>query len=281
MMSTRTAYWRRWIKPGILYFILFAWVTWSILPFLWTVATSLKQVKDAFSIPPVLFFQPTLDAYHLLWVEQRFSTFLINSIIVVTSTVTISLTLGTLAGYGLARYSGTAGFVLLLVAMVFRALPRISFILPFFYFARLTGLYDTHFLLVMVLVSVNQPFTIWMLRSFFMDIPVEIEEAAMVDGCSRLEAFVRVILPLMGPGIITAGIFSLLLAYNEFMMPAILTASRSATMPVGIATIGSEDLQYWTAAAAGAVSISLPIVLIVMFAQKYIVRGLTFGAVKG
>jgi multiple sugar transport system permease protein len=271
----------RRVVTTLCYVALIAWTLFNIMPFIWTLSTSFKQVRDAFSIPPVIFFEPTLEAYRTLWFEGRFADYLRSSIIVTTGTVAISLTIGCLAGYGLARYSGWVGFALLAIALIFRSLPRISFLLPAFAFSRATGLYDTHILLILVLVAINQPFTIWMLRSFFADIPVEIEEAAMVDGCSRFEAFIKVIMPLMLPGVITTGIFSLLLAYNEYLIPAILAASNAATLPVGIATIGTEDLKYWNVAAAGSISIALPIILIVLFAQRYIIRGLTFGAVKG
>ncbi len=283
--ATRAAVRRRPLSrvllTGGIYTVLFGWLLFNIVPFLWTVGTSFKQVKDAFSIPPKFLFTPTLDAYANLWQKQRFGDFLINSLVVTTATIVISLSIGCLAGYALARYSGKIGFALLAVSLIFRALPRISFLLPFFTFARATGLYDTRIVLVMVFVAVNQPFAIWMLRSFFAEIPIEIEEAAMVDGCSRLRAFVSVIMPLMLPGIITTGIFTTLLAYNEFLMPAILTASKSATLPVAIATIGTDDLKYWNVTAAGSVSIALPLIVVVLFAQRFIVRGLTFGAVKG
>lgn len=271
----------RVLVPACIYTVLLGWFLFNVMPFLWTVGTSFKQVKDAFSIPPKLFFTPTFDAYANLWEKQRFPDFLVNSLIVTGATIVISLSIGCLAGYALSRYSGATGFALLAVALVFRALPRISFILPFFSFARATGLYDTRIVLILVYVAVNQPFAIWMLRSFFAEIPLEIEEAAMVDGCSRLRAFVSVIMPLMLPGIITTGIFTTLLAYNEFLMPAILTASKSATLPVAIASIGTDDLKYWNVTAAGSVSIALPLIAVVLFAQRFIVRGLTFGAVKG
>lgn len=281
-MNKRTKYLRELVLSACTYTILGVWFVLAVLPFLWTLTTSLKQVVDAFAIPPVIIFTPTLDAYEILWVKERFVHFFTNSAIVSMATVTISISIGCLAGYGLARYSGKVTFFLLLMALLFRSLPRMAFALPYYYFAQLTGLYDTRILLILVLVAVNQPFTIWMLRSFFMEIPKELEEAAMVDGCSRLGAFVRVIMPVMGPGVVTASIFSLLLAYNEFLLPAILTASNTATLPVTIAQFGgAEDLRYWTVTAAASVSVALPIVLVVMFAQKYIVRGLTFGAVKG
>jgi len=265
----------------LVYAVLLAWMLVNVMPFLWTITTSFKQVKDAFAIPPVLIFKPTLAAWQALWTEAPFGKFFVNSVIVTTGTVAVSLSLGCLAGYALARYRGKIGFVILIVALLFRSLPRISFLLPAFAFARMTGLYDTHILLILVYVAINQPFTIWMLRSFFAEIPIEIEEAAMVDGCSRLGGFLRVIMPLMLPGVVTTGIFSLLLAYNEFLIPAILAASRAATLPVGIASIGTEDLKYWSITAAGSVWIALPVVVVVLFFQRYIIRGLTFGAVKG
>jgi multiple sugar transport system permease protein len=114
-----------------------------------------------------------------------------------------------------------------------------------------------------------------------MEIPEDIDEAAMVDGCTRFQAFRRVILPLALPGALTAGLFTLLLAYNEFLMPVVLTATEATTLPVAISQFGTENLRYWTISAAGSVSIALPIVVIVMICQRYFVRGLTFGAVKG
>jgi len=211
----------------------------------------------------------------------EFYEFFINSIIVTVWTVVISISIGCLAGYGLARYSGKIGFVILLTALAFRALPRMAFVLPYYYFAQQTGLYDTHVMLIITLVAINQPFTIWMLRSFFTEIPREIEEAAMIDGAGRLQAFVRVIIPIMWPGIITTALFTLLLAYNEFLMARVLT-SQNWTLPVAIVRFTSgEDTRFITLASASAVSITLPIVFIIIFFQKYLIKGLASGAVKG
>jgi multiple sugar transport system permease protein len=211
----------------------------------------------------------------------EFYNYFLNSVIVSAGTVVISITIGCLAGYGLARYSGVIGVVILFVALAFRALPRLAFVLPFYYIAQATGLYDTHILLILTLVAVNQPFTIWMLRSFFMEIPRELEEAALIDGCNRIQAFIRVIIPIMWPGIITTALFTLLLAYNEFLMARILTQSNW-TLPVAIAQYtGGEDVGYLTVAAAASVSVTLPIIVVIIFFQKYLVKGLAFGAVKG
>jgi ABC-type glycerol-3-phosphate transport system permease component len=197
-----------------------------------------------------------------------FYSYFVNSLIVTVGTVLISISIGCLAGYGLARYSGYAGVVLL-------------FILPYYYFAQLSGLYDTYILLIITFVAINQPFTIWMLRSFFMEIPREIEEAAMIDGCTRLTAFFRVIIPITWPGIITTALFTLLLAYNEFLLARLLT-STLWTLPVGISRFTSgEDVRLLPLSNASAVSITIPIIFIIIFFQRHLIKGLAGGAVKG
>ena len=211
----------------------------------------------------------------------EFYDYFLNSVIVTVGTVLISISIGCLAGYGLARYSGIAGVVILFVALAFRALPRMAFILPYYYFAQISGLYGTFPLLIITFVAINQPFTIWMLRSFFMEIPRELEEAAMIDGCNRLTSFVRVIVPIVWPGIITTALFTLLLAYNEFLLARLLTATNS-TLPVGISRYTSgEDARLIPLSNASPVSISLPIVFIIIFFQRYLIKGLAGSAVKG
>lgn len=264
----------------LIYGLLLFWFIFSVFPFFWALITSIKLPIDAFSMPPKWIFEPTFNAYKELWIQGDFFFYLQNTLIVTGGTVFLSLLIGTPAAYGLARYTSKGSFFLLLSALIFRALPHTLFILPFYFIARITGLFDTKILLVLVMVAINQPFTIWMLRSFFKSIPSSLEEAAMIDGCTRFQAFRYVIMPIMWPGVITAGIFTLLLAYNEYFIPVILSASRSVTMSVAIAQFGVDNVREWSLSAAGAVSISLPIVIIVLFLQKYIVQGLTAGAVK-
>ena len=211
----------------------------------------------------------------------EFYDYLINSVIVTMGTLCVSLTIGALAGYGLARFRHVISVYILVIALAFRSLPSLALVLPFYYLGQLSGLYDTHILLILCLVATNQPFTIWMLRSFFMEIPREIEEAAMIDGASRLRSFISVIVPIMWPGIITTGLFTLLLAYNDFLLARILT-QINWTLPVGIAQFtGGEDPGHITLAAAASVSTTLPILVVIIFFQKYLIRGLASGAVKG
>ncbi|MCF7944144.1 MAG: carbohydrate ABC transporter permease [Spirochaetia bacterium] len=212
---------------------------------------------------------------------SKFYDYFLNSVIVTVGTLVISIAIGCVGGYALARYSKVWGVIILIAALGFRALPRMAFVLPYYYIGQYTHLYDTHFLLIITMVAINQPFTIWMLRSFFMDIPKEIEEAAMIDGAGRLKAFMQVIIPIAWPGIITTSLFTLLLAYNEFLMPKILTQANW-TMPVAIASYTSgEDAAYRAIASAASVSITIPIIIVIIFFQKYLVKGLAFGAVKG
>ncbi len=211
----------------------------------------------------------------------KFYDYFINTIIVTIGTVVVSISIGCLAGYSLARYSGILGVVILIAALGFRALPRLAFVLPYYWIGSATNLLDTHILVILTLVAVNQPFTIWMLRSFFMEIPKDLEESAMIDGASRFTAFLKVIIPIMWPGIISTALFSLLLAYNEFLLVRLLTQTNW-TLPVAISRFtGGEDPRHLTLAAASAVSATIPIILVILFFQKNLVKGLAAGAVKG
>jgi multiple sugar transport system permease protein len=292
---------------------LFVIVIWSVLPLLWTFQTSIKFTRDVAAKVPVFWgYDTTANAYRAYWfddqntnmwhvlfalalvsivaflsfVGQKFETsdqfeFLINSIIVTVATVIVSISIGLLGGYGLARFSGKSGAAILISALAFRALPRFSFILPFFIIAKNLGLLDSRTVIVLALVAVNQPFTIWMLRTFFLEVPKELEEAAMMDGATRIQAFVRVVIPTMKPGIIATSLFTLLLAYNEFLFVRVL-APTNWTLPVGVlALAGGESSMGITEAAAAAVSITLPIVVVIILFQKHLVKGLGSGAVKG
>ncbi len=250
----------------------------------------------------------TFQHYRAVWVGHGFWRNFINSLTVTAGVVTVSLTVGTLAGYALSRVQSGLGLWLLLVALVFRALPHsvlVTGFLPVFIGSRdlliplweapMLGpflhlfadvpptLYGKPWAVIAVLVSINQPFTIWLLRSFFRNVPTELDEAARVDGCSHLEAFMRVIVPVMWPGVITAGLFSFLLAYNDYLVCALLLDAQSQTMVPAITqyfnreTTSTDQVE----AVAAAVSITAPLFVLVMAFQRQIVSGLTAGAVKG
>ncbi len=238
----------------------------------------------------------TTEHYETVWIDRGFTNNFKNSLIVTTGVVTVSLTVGTLAGYGLARSGSTLAFWLLIVALIFRALPHsvlVAGYLPVFinsaeWLSPILGenaptLYGKPFAVIAVLVAINQPFTIWMLRSFFQNIPAELDEAARVDGCNHFQAFRRVIMPVMWPGVITTGLFSFLLAYNDFLVTSLLLDAQNQTMVPAI--VGMFNRETTTTdqvvAVAAAVSIIAPLFFLVMIFQRQIVSGLTAGAVKG
>ena len=212
----------------------------------------------------------------------EFYDYFVNTMIVAIGTVIISIGIASLSGYALSRYLGIAGVILIILALAFRSLPRMAFGLPYFWMGQISGLYDSNFLVIIALAAVNQPFAIYMLRSFFKDIPREIEEAAMVDGASRFEAFIKVIVPIMWPGIITTSLFTLVLVYHEFLLVRILTL-KNWTLAVamqqylgGISDSGSLPLK-----SAAAVSAALPLLVVILFYQKHLIKGITAGSVKG
>ncbi len=258
------------------------WLVVASLPIVWTAIISFRQYVDAFSSPVKWVAPFTLENYRALWIDRAFYRNFLNTALVTVGTVTISLAVGCLAGYALSRYRGALGFWLLLVALVFRAIPHSSLLPSFFTMFDALGIRNTYFALIFVLVAINQPFTIWMLRSFFINIPSELDEAALVDGCSRFQAFRKVIIPVMWPGVVTTGLFSFLLAYNDFLLSSALTNAEKMTMPAAIANAISADSEtLLMQGVAGAVSITIPLIILIVFFQKQIVGGLTQGAVKG
>ena len=267
----------------------------AVFPFLWTLWGSFKVQGDFFSkadwtyaVYGIRTFAETGgsftgNGYSSAWINHEFWRSSINTSIVVFFVVLISLTIGTLGGYALARSGYRYAFWLLMLALVFRAMPHITlvsgYLLPFFQW-NLWGHLSTT---IIVLVAINQPFTLWMLHSFFLNIPKELDESALVDGGNRLQAFRHIIIPVMWPGVITTVLFSFLLAYNDFAVTAMLLSQENQTMVPKISSfLGSTQQEGEVmAAVAAVVSTTVPLFLLVMFFQRQIVSGLTAGAVKG
>ena len=225
----------------------------------------------------------TGSGYYGAWIIEGFWKNFLNSGIVVFFTVIISLTFGTLGGYALARSGFRYAFWILMAALVFRAMPHITlvsgYLLPFFEW-NIWGYLPTT---IIVLVSMNQPFTIWMLHSFFLNVPKDMDESAMIDGCTRFEAFRYVIVPVMWPGVITTGLFSFLLAYNDFTVTVMLLSEENETIiPAINSFLGTTQVEGKVMyAVAAVVSVTAPILVLILFFQRQIVSGLTAGAVKG
>jgi multiple sugar transport system permease protein len=253
----------------------------NLVPLIWAALTSIKNPADAFTIPPTIFFQPTFEYHRQVWLDRGFAHYLINSLIVSAGTVFISVPIGSLAAYGLSRMPQRRASPILFGLFTIRMFPHMLLAIPFFVMGSFLSMIDTYPLLILALVAINQPFTIWLMYSFFLDIPRDLDEAAAIDGCNLWQTFRIVILPLVHPGLTVAALFSLLLSYNEFLFALVLTGIKTKTLPVAIAAFGGEDVSDWSISAAGAIGIMLPIVVIMLFVQRHLVRGLTIGAVKG
>jgi trehalose/maltose transport system permease protein len=275
-------------------FVIF-WLILAAFPFIWTFWGSFKVELDFFSLTNwtnALTGERTQAAhgspftgagYRGSWIQEEFWRNVINTLIVCFFVVCTSLTIGTLGGYALSRSSHRYTFWLLITALIFRAMPPITlvsgYLLPFFEW-NIWGILPTT---IIVLVAINQPFTLWMLHSFFQNIPKELDESAKVDGCTQFQAFRFVIVPVMWPGVITTGLFSFLLAYNDFAVTSMLLSASNRTMVPEIAaylgtTYTEGNVMF---AVSAVVSASVPLFLLVMFFQRQIVSGLTAGAVKG
>lgn len=271
------------------------WVAMAAFPFFWTLWGSFKVELDFFSIADwtnALTGANTQDVrgsaftgagYEGAWVQEEFWRAAANTFIVCFFVVCTSLTIGTLGGYALSRSGYRYTFWLLIAALIFRAMPPMTlvagYMLPFFEW-NVWGLLPTA---VIVLVAINQPFTLWMLHSFFQNIPKELDESAKVDGCTQFQAFRHVIVPVMWPGVITTGLFSFLLAYNDFAVTSMLLSDENRTMVPKIAaflgtTYTEGNVMF---AVAAVVSATAPLFALVMVFQRKIVSGLTAGAVKG
>ena len=277
------------------YGFIVVWLIVAAFPFLWTFWGSFKVELDFFSIADwtnaifgrrteMTYGTPfTMAGYEGAWIQGEFWRSVINTGIVCFFVVCSSLTIGTLGGYALSRSGYRYTFWLLIIALIFRAMPPITlvsgYMLPFFEW-NVWGILPTT---IIVLVAINQPFTLWMLHSFFQNIPKELDESARVDGCTQFQAFRHVIVPVMWPGVITTGLFSFLLAYNDFAVTSMLLSEENRTMVPAIAAfLGStyNEGQIMFAVAA-VVSATAPLFFLVMFFQRQIVAGLTQGAVKG
>jgi len=271
------------------------WLLVAAFPFLWTLWGSFKVELDFFSIydwtnaltgerTQASYGRPFTGAgYDGAWVQESFWRNVINTAIVCFFVVCTSLTIGTLGGYALSRSGYRYTFWLLITALIFRAMPPVTlvsgYMLPSFEW-NLWGILPTT---IVVLVAINQPFTLWMLHSFFQNIPKELDESAKVDGCTQFQAFRHVIVPVMWPGVITTGLFSFLLAYNDFVVTSVLLSESNRTMVPAIAAyLGTTQTEGNVMfAVAAVVSATAPLFILVMFFQRQIVSGLTAGAVKG
>jgi multiple sugar transport system permease protein len=250
-----------------------------LFPILWITLTAFKTGDEFLHSPPVWIPQsPTLRSFaHVI--ETGGLKTLKNSLIISTSATALSLIVGSLAGYGLARYK-VGGDNLPFFVLSQRFMPPVAVIFPFLLVFKTLKWMDTHQALIIIYLTFNLPYAVWMMRGFFMEIPVEIEESALVDGCSPFGAFWRVALPLVTPGLVATGVFCFIFIWSEFFFAVTLTRTTATTLSVQLANFFGKMMTMWGEVGAMSVMAMLPLFLMSFIVQRYLVRGLTLGAVK-
>jgi multiple sugar transport system permease protein len=251
-----------------------------VLPLLWTIRTSFVHKVLAYTSPPPVFFTPTLDNYVTIFSEEPFLLFFANSLIVALLSTAVCLVIGAPAAYSYARF-GTGGNFLLMGMLGTQMLPAVILVIPFFLIYNAMNLFNTRIGLIIAYVTFNIPFVIWILIGFFHTIPRELEESAIVDGCSKFGAFVRIIIPVTLPGLLSAGIYAFVLSWNEFLFALILTGKESKTLPVAISGLITQQGVQIGSVSAAIVIIMVPMILLYFGLRSFLIRGMVAGAVKG
>ncbi|MCF6266123.1 MAG: carbohydrate ABC transporter permease [Desulfuromusa sp.] len=300
---------QKWIA-GLLV-ITYALVT--LMPLLWVIATGFKSPEDSIAYPPKVVFQPSLEGYVNLfttqtritpdmeatltppktWYEQivrdkgmviagasRYGQRFLNSVIIGFGSTFFSVFLGTLAAYAFSRFKVPIKDDLLFFILSTRMMPPVAVAIPIFLMYRQLGLSDTHLGMILLYTAVNLSLSVWLLKGFIDEIPLEYEEAALIDGYTRFQAFYKVVLPQAATGIASTAIFCLIFAWNEYAFAVLLTSGTAQTAPPFIPTIIGVGGQDWPAVAAGATIFLLPVMIFTIMLRKHLLRGITFGAVR-
>ena len=269
------------VKTAILYSVLIAISIISIFPLLYLFTISIKPSELIFSTTSKFFFTPTFQNYQDIFANGRFIKYLSNSIIVGVITVIVATILGMFAAYGFARFKFRSNRILRMASLIPQIIPPITIIVPLFTLFASMKLMDTQRALIISYLTFTMPLSIWLMTGFFEDVPIELEESAMIDGCRRLMVFIRIDLPIVVPGIAATMILSFIYSWNEFLYAVILTGRSARTLPVMITSFMTNKAILWGRIGAAGSLIILPILFFTLFSQKYVIKGLTAGSVKG
>ncbi|HKK64809.1 MAG TPA: carbohydrate ABC transporter permease [Clostridia bacterium] len=263
------------------YVFIIVFAAFALFPIYEMVATSLKNEVDAFSIPPKWVFIPTFKNYQEVLFEGKFFTYFYNSIFVALTATVLSVAAGALGAYSLARFKFKGKKLVVLGTLLMRMVPPVILVVPIFLLYNQLGVTNARMSLALVYVALNLPFNIWVLRTFIMEVPKELEESAQMDGCSHMMTFRRIILPLIAPGLSVASIFTFRISWNEFILSLVLTNRNTRTLPVAVSLYLTDTGTEWGKITAIATIIAIPAFIFTFTAAKSLIMGLTAGAVKG
>jgi len=272
---------KRFLNTVLTYLVVLVAIVLSLFPIAYLLITSFKPPEMTFALPPVWVFKPTLKNYYDVFAGGTFTKYFINSLVIAMGSTAVALMLGSFAGYGFARFQFRGGLWVRLSSLVPQMLPPITIIVPLYVLFNAMKLIDTRWALIISYMTFTIPLSIWMMTGFFADVPKELEESAMIDGCSRLGAFFRVSLPMVAPGLAATAILSFLYCWNEFLYAVILTGRDARTLPVTITTFMTNKAILWGRIAASGSLVLVPVLIFALLAQRYLVRGLSRGAIKG
>lgn len=254
------------------------YMLFCLFPIVWIILTSFKSHAAINTFPPQFIFVPSFENYVELLTSHDFMEFLTNSVIIAAASTALVMALGIPASYALARYD-IGGHRLSDWILSMRMFPAIALVVPMFLMFRFTHLLQTIWALIIVYTAMNLPFAIWLMIGFFKDVPKEIDDAALVDGCTPWTALWRINVPAVAPGLVAAAILSVIFAWNEFLFAVILGGGTAKTLPVAVAGFVTDRAIFWGPMSAASVIALVPIMIFAMFVQRYLVRGLTLGAV--
>jgi multiple sugar transport system permease protein len=253
----------------------------ALFPYVWILLTSFKQRSDILSTPPVWIHNPSWINYSKMLFERGFDRYLLNSIIIGLSSTSIALSVGTLAAYAFSRFKVPAGNHLFFYILSTRLGPPVAYALPMYFLFSNLGLLNTHIGVAVAHATFNLVLVVWMMKTFFDEIPRDVEEAAKMDGCTSWQLFTRISLPLSAPGLVTVAIFVFIFSWNELLFAMILSAGDTNTLPAMIPSLVLHTGTLWGEVAAAAVVQTIPVIVFTFVAQRHLIRGLSFGAVKG
>lgn len=269
------------LNEVLVYVAVIVAVVLSLAPILYLLITSFKPPEMTFALPPVWLFKPTLQNYSDVFVGGEFTRYFVNSLVIALATTLIALVLGAFAAYGFARFRFRGSFWLRMSALIPQMLPPITIIVPLYVLFNGLKLTDSRTGLIISYLTFTVPLAIWMMIGFFEDVPEDLEESAMIDGCTRFQALFRVSVPLVTPGLAATAILGFLYCWNEFLYAVILTGRNARTLPVTITSFMTNKAILWGRIAASGSLVLIPVLIFALLAQRYLIQGLSRGAVKG
>jgi len=266
----------------ILYLCGAALVVFCGIPLMWMLFTSLKPLSEIFSYPPAIFGNYTLSNFQRLFTETHFLVYLKNSVVVAGTTVILDIVIATFGAYSLTRFRFVGKELMANLTLFTYMFAPIMIIIPVYVLLNDLGLTDSHLGIILAYTSISLPFTLWLLRAFFQSFPLDLEEAAFIDGANRFQSLVWVVIPQALPGIIATSVFAFVVVWNDFLFARVLlTTPQLKTMPIGLQDIYESTIVDWGLLMSGAVIVSIPALIFFLIIQKYLIKGWGMGAVKG